>query len=66
MTRWEYKTLKIETTGLWLGGKVDEAAIDRMLNDYGRQGWELTVLCDTNMFQGESRYLLYTLKRPLE
>ncbi len=65
MMRWEYKTLKIDTTG-FVGGKVDEAAVDRILNDFGRLGWELTALCDTNMYQGETRHLLYTLKRPLE
>jgi len=35
--KWEYKTVKLGATGL-LGGKVDEAQLDRTMNELGAQG----------------------------
>jgi hypothetical protein len=32
--KWEYKTVKLGSTGL-MGGKVDEAQLDRTMNELG-------------------------------
>ena len=64
MTNWEYKTVKIETTG-WMGGKLDEQTLDDMFNDLGGQGWELASAFDTNMAEGASRFMVFTFKRPV-
>jgi hypothetical protein len=61
--KWEYMTLKIETTG-WTGGKFDEFDLDARLNELGRQGWELATAFDTNQIYGETRYMVFTFKRP--
>ncbi|MEM9418508.1 MAG: DUF4177 domain-containing protein [Planctomycetota bacterium] len=62
--QWEYITLKYKATG-FMGGKVDEDDISRLLNLHGRDGWELVSTMDTNMADGQTRYLLFYLKRPL-
>ena len=64
MTRWEYYTYKVEAEGL-IGGHVDVEKIDQRLNELGREGWELVAVCDTNSFEGSSRYVLFSFKRPL-
>ena len=45
MTRWEYKTIKLATTG-WSGGKLDTADFESLLNGLGREGWELVSTFD--------------------
>jgi hypothetical protein len=64
-TIWEYKTVKLETKGL-LGGKVDEAQLDTMMNDLGREGWELAAALDTNQAYGQTRDVVAIFKRPGE
>ena len=64
MARWEYWTLKLDATGFW-GGKVDEGELDRLLNDAGRQGWELVTAFDTNQSDGQTLHMLFTFKRPV-
>jgi len=64
MSGWEYRTVKLDATG-FLGGKVDETELDRLLNDLGREGWDLVTAMDTNTGQGATRHVLYTFKRPL-
>jgi hypothetical protein len=62
---WEYKTIVVQTKGNWLGvSRLREEEIDRLLNDYGRSGWELATAapaCDAN---GDITAMCYTLKRP--
>jgi hypothetical protein len=61
--KWEYKTIKLRSTG-WIGGKFDEAQFDRMMNDLGSQGWELTSAFDTNEGYGNTRDVVAIFKRP--
>ncbi len=61
--QWEYKTLKLETTGL-AGGILDENKLAAMMNSLGAEGWELVAAFDTNMAQGASRYVITLFKRP--
>lgn len=37
---WEYKTIKVDATG-FAGGKFDQEKFEHLMNDLGRQGWEL-------------------------
>lgn len=60
--RWEYKTLKLRATG-WLGGKFDEAELDRAMNELGAQGWELSAAFDTNESGGNTRDVVIIFKR---
>ncbi|MBI1381431.1 MAG: DUF4177 domain-containing protein [Planctomycetaceae bacterium] len=60
---WEYKTVKLRTTG-FTGGKLDELQLDATLNALGRDGWELAAALDTNEAGGNSRDVVVILKRP--
>lgn len=61
--RWEYKTIKIDAKGTFAGGKVDENALDQLMNRLGEQGWELVSALDTSMEGGKSRHVLAIFKR---
>lgn len=61
--KWEYKTLKVGTSG-FLGGKLDEDKFDKSLNDLGKQGWELVTAFDTNLGHGATRDVVAVFKRP--
>lgn len=52
--KWEYKAIKLATTG-FTGGKVDEAQLEAFMNELGSQGWELVSAFDTNQAYGETR-----------
>jgi len=60
---WEYKTIKLKATGFWLGGKIDEDKLDRMMNDLGAAGWELAAAIDTNEY-GCTKDVVAIFKRP--
>jgi len=62
--RWEYKTIKLATTG-FLGGKFDAEQLDLYMNELGSQGWELVTGFDTNKSYGETRDVVVICKRPL-
>ena len=64
MTRWEYKTIKLATSGL-VGGKLDTGAFDELLNRLGHEGWELVAAFDTNLVYGQSRDAVAIFKRSL-
>ncbi len=38
--RWEYKTIHYDTVA-FLTGKLDVVGLEKVLNDSGREGWEL-------------------------
>lgn len=63
MQTWEYKTIKVETTG-FRGGILNTTEFDALLNQLGRAGWELVATFGTNMTQGESREAVAVFKRP--
>lgn len=61
--RWEYRTIKIDTKGFFVGGKVDETALDQVMNRLGNQGWELVSALNTHREGGKSRHILAIFKR---
>jgi hypothetical protein len=63
MQKWEYKTIKLETTGM-MGGILDTTAFDRTLNQLGSEGWELVAAFDTNLSYGATREAVAVFKRP--
>ena len=46
-----------------MGGKLDEVEFDRMINELGMQGWELTTAFDTNEGHGSTRDVVAIFKR---
>ena len=47
-----------------MGGKVDEAQLDRTMNELGVQGWELAAAFDTGVAGGGTRDVVVIFKRP--
>lgn len=64
MERWEYRTLKMQTTG-FLGGILDTSSFDNELNKMGSEGWELVSCFDTSQSQGSSREVIAVFKRKM-
>jgi hypothetical protein len=62
MMQWEYKTIKLGTTG-FLGGKFEVEELDKLLNELGSQGWDLAAAFDTNKTNGETRDVVVIFKR---
>jgi hypothetical protein len=60
--KWEYKTIKLKATGI-LGGKIDEAQLDALMNGLGSEGWGLAAAFDTNEGYGNTRDVLVIFKR---
>lgn len=60
--KWEYKTIKLRATG-FAGGKFDETQLDAMMNDLGRDGWELAAAFDTSEGYGNTRDVVVIFKR---
>ena len=46
--KWEYKVIKTDTKGCFLGGKFDHNTFEQLLNEVGHQGWELVSAFGTN------------------
>lgn len=63
MKKFEYKTIKIEPTGFW-GTILDVEEIDKILNEWGRQGWELVSMQDLSV-SGSSWTFHYIFKREI-
>lgn len=53
MKKYEYKTLNVPTKG-WMKYKVDFEALELLLNEMGKQGWDLAV-CMNNIYQAGSQ-----------
>ena len=62
MDVWEYQTLQLEATG-FMGGIINMEEFRAQLNSMGSQGWELVSCFDTNMNQGQTRYVIAIFKR---
>ena len=62
---WEYKAVTLRTEGFW-GGEVDIAQLEALMNNLGRDGWELTSALGTNEGYGRSRNVVLLFKRPKE
>ncbi|MFN4363184.1 DUF4177 domain-containing protein [Chryseobacterium hispalense] len=61
--RFEYKTVILEPKEFW-GNKYDPADIDKVLNQYGNEGWEL-VTAESKEYGGTFYGVIYTFKREL-
>lgn len=61
--KWEYTTIRLAAHG-WLGGKLDTQQFELMLNNLGREGWELVNAFDTNQGHGATRDVIAVFKRP--
>ena len=62
MTHWEYKTIALEAHGFF-GGKLDRTKFEALLNELGREGWELVNAFDTNQGHGQTRDVIAVFKR---
>lgn len=66
MKKFEYDTVKVNTTGIWTGGGIDDDQFRQLLNQKGRQGWELVSCLVTAKGFGESKFIVAVLKREIE
>ena len=62
---WEYKVVTIGTSG-FLGGKVEVSQLEALMNNLGRDGWELGSAFGTNEGYGRSKDVVLLFKRNLE
>jgi hypothetical protein len=62
--KWEYMTVMLPASGLFLGGKIDGQKFTDRLNQLGSERWELVSIFDTNMLEGKTRDVIAVLKRP--
>jgi hypothetical protein len=65
MQNWEYKTIKLNTTGGLAGGILDIEKFDGILNELGSNGWEMVSAFDTNQSYGASRDVIAVFKRQI-
>ena len=59
--QWEYKTLSYKKAA-WLSGSLEVTELETILNDLGRDRWEL-VSAAPNAHLGHQRGLVLILKR---
>ena len=60
---WEYKTIVIKEAKSFRGGKFNTDEIEKELNKYGSQGWELVTVATSNKDYGSSASLICIFKR---
>lgn len=61
-SRWEYKTILYDTVA-FLSGKLDVVGLEKVLNDSGREGWELVNMAPHISRLGKGGGLVLVLKR---
>jgi hypothetical protein len=62
--KWEYRTVMLEASRWFLGGKIDGNLFNDHLNKLGEEGWELISTFDTNFTNGGTRDVVAVFKRP--
>ncbi len=62
---WEYKAMTLKIEG-FMGGSVNVSQLETLMNNLGRDGWELTSGFSTNVFYGQSRDVVLLFKRQRE
>ena len=62
--KWQYHTLKLNTTGWFVAGTLDTDKLTECMNDLGASGWELVSAFDTNTSSGASRDVIALFKKP--
>lgn len=60
--QWEYKTLVYQKSGNWFSGSLDVTELESVLNELGRERWEL-VSAAPNTNHGQQRGILLILKK---
>lgn len=63
MNNWNYKAIEFDPKKSFMGGKVDCQTIENRLNELGRQGWEVVSSFTTNEGYGNTKKIVYTLKK---
>ena len=66
MKKYEYRTIVIDAKSSFLGGKIDPEGVNKVLNDEGRDGWELIEVAASNQGFGDTRGLVCIFKREIE
>ena len=64
MKRFEYKTIEIKPKGTFRS-KFDLTEIDKTLNKYGMEGWELITVEDKNFDYGSTECFYFIFKREI-
>ncbi len=66
MQKWEYKTIS-SSAGNWAGlkGSWKPQKFDELLNELGRDGWELISIYQDRAHRGTTQSLSATFKRPI-
>lgn len=62
MDKYEYKTFRYDTKGLW-GGKVETDQFEMALNRFGDDGWKMVSSFTTAQSYGSSRSVICIFKR---
>ena len=61
--KWEYRTLKLDTTKYVFGSDLDATKLDHFMNQLGEEGWELVTAFDTNVGSGQTKDVVAVFKR---
>ncbi len=61
MTQWQYKVIAYKLK--WKG--FDYAEVERQLNDYGGEGWEMVSTVSPSFGSGQAIEVAVVLKRPV-
>jgi len=62
--RWEYLVHSVSAEDLLSTGQIRPREIEEILNQYGRQGWELVSALESLGGGDGSRLIVFTFKRP--
>ncbi|MFC1722117.1 DUF4177 domain-containing protein [Patescibacteria group bacterium] len=65
MKKWEYKILKLNISR-YIESDLEEHKLEGVLEELGKEGWELVNIFDLNNVDGKSNIVVANLKRPLE
>ena len=61
---WDYRSLLVETKGVFARGVIDVSALDGALAEFGNAGWELVAVVPVSDGNVGTARLLCTFKRP--
>jgi hypothetical protein len=61
--KWEYKTIKLNTSKYILASVFEEGKLDQIMNQMGAEGWELVTAFDTNVGSGQTKDIVAIFKR---
>lgn len=66
MYQWEYRTVKFFVQSAIGAGKIDDAELEKSLNQLGAKGWELVTILPGTTRQGELWDFVAVLKREVQ